>query len=244
MRCNFALIAAATLTLVGCEQSLPPSSAPTLPLTPEAIAAALALPGDATARVATGLAPGRSGTGTGAVENRGVTIRFRGKFEPHLDLTKGSLPEASFPFPNLLGGRFQGVVTLPAGSTPVGGRGEYRYGADDYKYSRVAVEVIDATGEKVHDIGTGPNFFRRLDNHTLVSINMGPSVGQPGVPGDLRLNLEGFFTPHDGAPPTAAELNQASLRDGFVQIDAPSGTGYWVLDVSLVELRAETGADN
>ena len=180
---------------------------------------------------------------TGSARYPGLTIHIRGKFNGGLDGEGTNLPASTFPHPDLLGGRFEGTVTLPQGAEPLPPDGGVRDGADSYKYGSVSVDVISATGEVVQHISNGPDFLRKFDTHRDLQLNLGPSDGLPGVPDDLRIDLAGVFLPRDGAPPTADEVNQASLRAGSLVIIGPHPGTQWSLDVSTLEITAEPGSE-
>lgn len=195
-------------------------------------------------RVGTDLRPIVSRPVTGSARYPGLTIRIRGKFDAKLDPEDTNLPASSWPYPDLLGGRFEGVVTLPAGAEPLPPEGGIRDGADSYKYGRVSVDIVGATGQVIHRIAGGAEHLRKYDSHRQLRLNLGSPDGLPGVADDLVIDLAGIFLPRDGAPPTADELNQAALRGGALTVPGPHPGTQWNLDVSHLEITAAEGADN
>lgn len=237
-----------TLSLVlfllpGCGKS----GKPTTPYAPGG-APALDASADGSAlergRLGTDLRPIVSRPVTGSANYPGLTIRLRGKFDAKLDPEDTNLPASSYPYPDLPGGRFEGVITLPPGAEPLAPAGGLREGADRYKYGRVSVDIVSASGEVLHRITSGPEDLEKFDSHRLLRLNLGSPAALPGVADDLVIDLEGIFMPRDGAPPTAAELNQAALRAGALTVAGPHPGTQWNLEVSHLEITAEEGADN
>ncbi len=229
--------------LAGCAADRNPA-APAAPGASPTVDPAADASGVNRGRVGTDLRPIVSRPVTGSARYPGLTIRIRGKFDSKLDPEDTNLPVSSYPYPDLFGGRFEGVVTLPVGAEPLPPEGGVRDGADSYKYGRVSVDIVSATGQVIHRIAGGSEHLRKYDSHRQLRLNLGSPAGLPGVADDLVIDLTGIFLPRDGAPPTADELNQAALRGGALTVPGPHPGTQWNLEVALIEIRAVAGVDN
>lgn len=175
------------------------------------------------------------------VGHPGLTLKVRGKFKTAVNTGAGNLPSVNYPLPELYGGRFEGFITLSANA--VSEKAGVPAGSAAYACSAVDVSLLSATGVPVHRITSGPSFLRRDDSNTRIALDLNPGAYVPALPGELRLELDGFFKPRDGFAPTADEINQSALRLGFVEIGGPSVGSCWVLDVALLELSATEGGE-
>lgn len=173
--------------------------------------------------------------------HRGLTLKIRGKFETTVNSEAGNLPAVSYPLPELYGGRFEGLITLPANAVPE--KSGAPAGSAAYACGAVDVTILSASGAQIQRITSGPNLLRRDDSNTRIAFALNPDRHAPALPGELRLELGGFFKPRDGYAPTADEINQSALRQGFVEIGGPAVGSYWVLDVELLEISAIDGVE-
>lgn len=232
-------LALCTLALAACGSDSGRSAAPTAPAGLNEAGASFDR-----GRVGADLRPIVTRPVTGSLRYPGLTIRFRGKFDGKLDGEDTNLPESNYPYPDLLGGRFEGTVTLAPGTEPLprtlGGPDP----ADNYKFGRVTVDILSASGTLVHRIVVAPDNLQKFDDHRRLRLNLGSATPLPGVAEDLVIDLEGIFMARDGMPPTAGEINQAALGTGALTIYGPHPGTQWNLDVSLLEMAAVEGADN
>lgn len=223
-------------------QSLAPADSPSSDTSPAApvdpTSNGIGTGGD---RIERGLAFGRSTPELRHVAHPGLTLKVRGKFAGALDLDAGNLPAVNYPLPELYGGRFEGIITLAPNTVP--NKSDVPTGGSNYDCAAVDLSVLSATGVLVHRITSGPNLLRRADSNTRITIDLNPDAYTPALPGELRLELDGYFKPRDGFPPTADEINQAALNLGFVEIGGPAVGSYWVLNVALVEIAAFEGVE-
>jgi hypothetical protein len=158
--------------------------------------------------------------------------------------TNGSLPDATYPFPAMRGGSFDGTFVYDSWAAlddSVEGR---------FPYVSVNINIRDNSGAIAHTITTSPNNF--LVTSSFVLFTFGPSVGIPFALEDLRLRVDGTFTRalpplppgvsewgrHEAhvVPPPPDAIVSGAFGEGLLETDGAIPFTSWELPVTAASL--------
>lgn len=164
-----------------------------------------------------------------------VSFAISGTFGSHVT----NDDPATYPFPNLLNGSFDGVFSVdPVAITFVEGFSEFAE-------SDVNVNIRDASGAIIHTISSAPGHFRVFGPSEFTSGRFGVYLGQSfggiaiGNPEDLRLFFDVPGLPATTSLPSSAVLESGVFSSGFSEVDGGGtfDTPSWDLNVSSATLR-------
>jgi hypothetical protein len=162
------------------------------------------------------------------------TVTIEGTLGDSIIESFSNLPSEDYAWPQLYNGSFSGTFSYDLGASPIA---ENR-SLISFPFIDVEIAIKDSLGGLVHTITTGPNHLRVGKDRTAAILSFGPSGGQIGPPGDLRLTMRGTFA-GDSAP-LPSDLVTAELIEGFLETDKAESQ-FWDQHVSDVRFSsAET----
>jgi hypothetical protein len=160
-----------------------------------------------------------------------ITFVIAGAFSDTLNPEKGNLDPQDYPYPNLLGGTFFGTFSY----SPVADVLETLPTWKSFQLSEVNIELRDRTGSVVFVIERSDNGMRILNDGSGAYLFFGQSSGTRLIPSDLRIYLNGHFSPNQ--PPNPDSLQVGNMFEGLMEVDGAENWTFWDVDVKWSSLK-------
>lgn len=145
----------------------------------------------------------------------------------------GSASSASYAFPGLFGGSFNGSFTVDDAAPRIFGSTTF----SGFDFTNVDIDIVDNTNATVWNIDTGPN--RVFVQDGMFQVRFGESFGgdATGNPEDLRLTFAAPAILGGATTLNIAAMSAGNFQAGFSEVDGAASSTFWDLEVASATIE-------